>query len=429
MTPKSSPLRSAFNITVLVAALGYFVDIFDLLLFGIVRVPSLQSLGVAKAELLSIGGLIDNTQTIGLLLGGILWGVLGDKRGRLSVLFGSIALYSVANLANAFVETVPQYAVCRFFAGLGLAGELGAAITLVSEVVPKESRGYSTAIVAAVGVSGAVVANFVAKTLSWKGAYIVGGCLGLLLLVARISVAESGMFRQVAADGTSRGDFAMIFRSRERFFRYLRCIAIGVPLWFGVGILMKYSPEFAEYLKVTGPIKAGDAIAWCYAGLVLGDFGSGFLSQWMGSRRKVLAIFTGAAIVCVLVYLFSTGLSPRAFLAICFCCGLAFGYWAVFVTVAAEQFGTNLRATVTTTVPNFVRGSVTPMFLSFLWLKGHVSIIHAALIIGAVVFTLAFVSLAYMDETHGRDLDFLEGQEGKGPRRDAAATYTQSHGS
>jgi MFS transporter, putative metabolite:H+ symporter len=404
--------------TVLVAALGYFVDIFDLLLFGIVRVPSLQSLGVPKAELLSIGGLIDNTQTIGLLLGGILWGVLGDKRGRLSVLFGSIALYSVANLANAFVQTVPQYAVCRFFAGLGLAGELGAAITLVSEVVSKESRGYSTAIVAAIGVSGAVVANFVAKTLSWKGAYIVGGCLGLLLLVARISVAESGMFRQVAAKGTSRGDFGMLFRSWERFFRYLRCIAIGVPLWFGVGILMKYSPEFAEYLKVTGPIKAGDAIAWCYAGLVLGDFGSGFLSQWMASRKKVLAIFTSAAIVCVLVYLFSTGLSPRAFLTICFCCGLAFGYWAVFVTVAAEQFGTNLRATVTTTVPNFVRGSVTPMFLSFLWLKGHVTIIHAALIIGAVVFTLALVSLAYMDETHGRDLDFLEGQEGK---RDGAA--------
>jgi MFS transporter, putative metabolite:H+ symporter len=409
-----SRLRSALNLTVLVAALGYFVDIFDLLLFGIVRVPSLRALGVTESQLLEIGGLIDNTQTIGLLLGGILWGVLGDKRGRLSVLFGSIALYSLSNIANAFVGHMPGlsplawYGIWRFLAGLGLAGELGAAITLVSEVLPKESRGFGTAIVAAVGVSGAVVANLVAKKFNWQGAYLVGGGLGLMLLITRISVAESGMFHKTTESTVSRGDFRMLFQSRERFLRYLRCIAIGIPLWFGVGILMKFSPEFARALNVQGSVAAGDAIAYCYAGLVLGDFGSGFLSQALHSRKKVVGLFLGLSLLCILIYLFTSGLTRNQFMMVCFLCGVAFGYWAVFVTIAAEQFGTNLRATVATTTPNFVRGSVTPMFLSFLWLKGHVGVIRAALTVGLIVLALAFWSLAFMDETHGRDLDFVE---------------------
>jgi putative MFS transporter len=414
MTDKPS-FRSALNLTVLVAALGYFVDIFDLLLFGIVRRPSLMALGVSGPKLLEVGLIIDNTQTIGLLLGGLLWGILGDKRGRLSVLFGSIALYSVSNIANAYVEHMPGfspivwYGIWRFLAGLGLAGELGAAITLVSEVLPKEVRGFGTAIVAAVGVSGAVVANLVAKSFSWKMAYLVGGGLGLALLVTRISVAESGMFHRTSQETVRRGDFFMLFRDRERLLRYLRCVAIGVPLWFGVGILMKLSPEFAEALHVTGPVSAGDAIAWCYAGLVIGDFGSGFLSQMLHSRRKVVGLFLALSLVGILTYLFTPGLSPRAFLIICFFNGIAFGYWAVFVTVAAEQFGTNLRATVATTVPNFVRGSVTPMAATFVLLKGRLGIIHSALLVGLVVLGIAFWSLAYMEETHGRDLDFLEG--------------------
>jgi hypothetical protein len=416
MTQAPPSFRSVLNLTVLVAALGYFVDIFDLLLFGIVRKASLLSLGVPEADTLRIGILLHNTQVWGLLVGGILWGVLGDKRGRLSVLFGSIAMYSVANIANAFVDVMPGlsaiqwYAVWRFLAGLGLAGELGAAITLVGEVLPKEVRGYGTAVVAGVGVSGAVVANAVGKLMTWKMAYLVGGVLGLALLCLRIGVRESGMFHDMSQGETKRGDFLSLFTSWPRFLRYLRCILIGIPLWFGVGILMFYAPEFGKALGVTGPVTAGDAIAWCYTGLVIGDLGSGFLSQWLGSRKKVVGLFLTLTLLGVLAYLFIPNLSPRAFYWICFANGIAFGYWAVFVTVASEQFGTNLRATVTTTAPNFVRGAVSPMSLTFLWLATGCGwgVVKAALAVGLATLVFAYWSLAYMDETHGKDLDFLE---------------------
>src|SRR5678815_49497 len=136
------------RLAVIVAALGYFVDIYDLLIFGIVRADSLKSIGIAPDAQLGPTQLILNTQMIALLLGGILWGVLGDKRGRISVLFGSIILYSLANIANGFVHTVPQYAAARFLAGLGLAGELGGGITLVSESLDEKTRGHGTTIVA-----------------------------------------------------------------------------------------------------------------------------------------------------------------------------------------------------------------------------------------------------------------------------------------
>lgn len=427
MTSKPS-FRSVLTLTVLVAALGYFVDIFDLLLFGILRQKSLLALGIPLDQTLSKGILLHNLQVWGLVLGGVVWGILGDKRGRLSVLFGSIALYSVANIANAYIAHMPWlepfewYAVWRFVAGFGLAGELGAAITLVGETLPKEVRGYGTGIVAAVGVSGAVVANWVGKHLEWNHAYLVGGILGLALLGLRIGVAESGMFHQAQEQAVARGDFFSLFTSKERFLRALRCTLIAVPLWFAVGILMFYAPEFAKALGYMGPVTAGDAIAWCYAGLVVGDLGSGFLSQWLASRRKVLLICLVGTLAGILFNLSAKGLSPATFYAFCFAFGVPLGYWAVFVTATSEQFGTNLRATVTTSVPNFVRWSVSPMSLAFLWLakdqdvtllglhiKGlALGVIPAALAVGLTVTALAFWALSGLDETHGRDLDFME---------------------
>lgn len=427
MTAKPS-FRSALTLTVLVAALGYFVDIFDLLLFGILRQKSLLALGIPVEQTLTKGILLHNLQVWGLVLGGVVWGILGDKRGRLSVLFGSIALYSVANIANAYIAHLPGlspfqwYAVFRFIAGFGLAGELGAAITLVGETLPKEVRGYGTGIVAGVGVSGAVVANLVGKHMSWDHAYLVGGILGLMLLCLRIGVAESGMFHQAQEQAVARGDFFSLFTSRDRFFRALRCTLIAVPLWFSVGILMFYAPEFARALGYTGPVTAGDAIAWCYAGLVVGDLGSGFLSQWLASRKRVLLICLIGTLLGILFNLFAKGLSPSAFYAFCFAFGLPLGYWAVFVTATSEQFGTNLRATVTISVPNFVRWSVSPMSLAFLWLAKdqevhllgmhfvgrNLGVLTAALIVGLTVMAIAFWALSGLTETHGRDLDFME---------------------
>jgi putative MFS transporter len=401
--------KQAFNFTVLVASLGYFVDMYDLVLFGIVRIESLKSLGISGDDLATKGVFLLNMQMIGMLIGGIIWGILGDKRGRISVLFGSIALYSIANIANAFVTSVPAYAAARFFAGVGLAGELGAAITLVSEILKKESRGYGTTIVASVGLMGSVTAGFVGDYFSWKWAYIFGGLLGLVLLAMRAKMLESGMFRTVQTNAAiKKGDFLSLFTNRHRFFKYLRCILIGLPTWFVVGILIILSPEFSVLLGVKGVVSAGTSIMFAYSGLVAGDIFSGFSSQLMRSRKKIVLIFLIFTAVFVVTYLSSSGWSTSAFYALCFFLGISIGYWAVFVTIASEQFGTNLRATVTTSVPNFVRGGTVIITLSFEALKPHIGIINAAYIVGFATLIIAVISLYFMEETFHKDLDYLE---------------------
>jgi len=389
--------------------LGYFVDIYDLVLFSILRTDSLKGLGVAEGQLLHWGVHLLNWQMTGLLVGGIIWGILGDKRGRLSVLFGSILLYSLANIANAFVQTTEQYAVLRFIAGLGLAGELGAAITLVSEVLPKEIRGYGTAIVAGVGLSGAVFAGLVADFMSWRAAYFTGGSLGLLLLFARVSLAESGMFAETKSKaGTRRGDLTLLFANLKRTWRYIACILIGVPIWYCVGILVTFAPEIAKALGAIEPVSAGRGILFCYAGVALGDLGTGVLSQWIGSRKKVVAWAMGVEAVLTIVLLRSTGFTASYYYTLCFLLGLATGYWAVFVTMASEQFGTNLRATVTTTVPNFVRGSVVLLTILFQKFQPALGLPNSALLVGAIFFVLAVIALITLEETHSRDLNYLE---------------------
>ncbi|MCE1227370.1 MAG: MFS transporter, partial [Geobacteraceae bacterium] len=358
-SPQAAPgvIQAIFSLPVIVAALGYFVDIYDLVLFSIVRVPSLKALGLSGKELVDQGVFLLNMQMIGMLLGGILWGVLGDRKGRLKIMFGSIFLYSIANLANGFADSITAYAVLRFIAGVGLAGELGAGITLVSEVLHKSVRGYGTMIVASVGVSGAILANFIAKSFDWRNAFIIGGILGLCLLALRLGVVESGMFSSMKEqEQVSKGNFLSLFTSADRFGRFLHAILIGLPSWFVVGVLITFSPEFAKLLGVTGAISAGNAVMYCYLGLVAGDLLSGILSQLLKSRKKVVLLFLIITVVAVVVYFMAGGVSAEAFYGICGLLGFGIGYWAIFVTIAAEQFGTNLRATVATTVPNFVRG-------------------------------------------------------------------------
>jgi putative MFS transporter len=401
-------MRKILNTTVIVSALGYFVDIYDLLLFSIVRVPSLKSLNVPEEKILETGVHLLNWQMSGMLIGGIIWGVLGDKKGRLSVLFGSIFLYSIANFLNGLVSSVEAYAALRFFAGLGLAGELGAAITLVSEVLSKEARGYGTAIVAAVGILGAVCAALVGDYFDWRTAYFIGGGLGILLLVMRISMFESGMFTALKDQNVKKGDLLMLVGNRKRLLKYLACIAVGVPLWFVIGILITLSPELARELKVQGNILALKSVMYSYLGLAIGDIASGFLSQIIRSRKKVLYLFITITFLLVIFYVFSSELTVSQFYLLCLVLGFFTGYWAVFMTVAAEQFGTNLRATVTTTVPNFVRGAVVPMTLSFQFLKNYMSLQMSALIVGSITLALALLSSFYLSETHGKDLDYLE---------------------
>ena len=406
---KASRVQRVAGLAVLVAALGYFVDIYDLILFGIVRVKSLESLGVAEAQRMTTGLHLLNVQMIGLLIGGVMWGVIADKRGRLSVLFASIITYSVANIANGFVHTLGQYEVARFVAGIGLAGELGAGITLVSELMTRERRGWGTTLVASVGIVGGVVAGLVGGAVHWRTAYFIGGGLGIALLALRIGVVESGMFDQTRGrDGVRRGDFFHLFRTWRRALRYVAVIVVGMPIWYVVGILMTLAPELGKALGVTPVPTAGNALLFCYAGLAVGDLAAGVTSQLLRSRKRAIGIFMTMTIGALAFYFTQRGGSSRTFYVGCSLCGFATGYWAVFLASAAEQFGTNLRGTVATTAPNFVRGAVPLMTLAYKALAPGSGLVNAAIIVGIVVMAVAAAALVALPETFGRDLDFVE---------------------
>ena len=404
----AGPPKARVAMTVLVAALGYFVDIYDLVLFSIVRVESLLGIGIPSDRVLDAGVLLLNMQMGGMLVGGVIWGILGDRRGRLSVLFGSIAMYSVANVANGFVQSLPVYAALRLFAGIGLAGELGAGITLVSEVMGRETRGYGTALVAAVGILGAVVAALVGDFFPWRTAYFVGGGLGLGLLLLRVGLFESGLFENVRHTAARRGDFLSLLRRRDRAIKYLSIILIGVPIWYVVGILVTFSPEIGKAMGMVEAPQAGRAIMVTYIGLAVGDLASGFSSQLLKSRKRVVSIFLVLTAAGVTAYFTVAASSLATFYAVCGALGFATGYWAVFVTMASEQFGTNIRATATTTAPNFVRGAVVPLTSLFQLGKAWLGVVGSALAVGVATLVVAWLALRSLHETYGRDLDYVE---------------------
>ena len=421
MTLDSNTAKNTKNVIflVIVASLGYFVDIYDLLIFSIVRVKSLHDIGVSDADMRTKGEFIINMQMFGLLLGGILWGVIGDKYGRIKVLFGSILLYSLANFANGLVTTYNTYAAVRFIAGIGLAGELGAGITLVSETMSKEKRGYGTMIVAVVGLLGAAAAATVAQ-FGWRNAYFIGGGLGILLLLLRVGTFESGMFKQTEQSNVSKGNLAMLFTDRKRFVKYMCCILIGMPLWFVVGILITQSPEIGKELGAQQPLSAGTGIMYTYLGLSVGDMFAGLFAQLTKSRRLTMLVFQIMSVISVLVYLNAHGITQGQFIGICLFIGFFIGYWATFVTIASEQFGTNIRATVTTTVPNFVRGALIPItigyefFVKIFAARGYNnSIILSAYVMMGIVTIISLIALSQLKESFGKDLNYVEHTNGE----------------
>ena len=393
------------NLAVWVAALGYFVDIYDLLLFSIIRIPSLESIGISNNT--EAGLAILNVQMFGLLLGGIIWGVLGDKLGRTRVLFLSILLYSLANIANGFVQTLDQYTWLRFAAGLGLAGELGAGITLVSELLPKEKRGLGTSFVAGVGLTGAVAAYFIAHAFEWRISYFIGGGMGLLLLGLRVGVLESGLYQKtVKSAGISKGNFLKLFHSKERALRYFRCILIGLPTWFVIGILVSFSDKFGQALGLSSSIDPGKGILFAYAAIAIGDVLIGLLSQYLKSRKKALHVFYG--ITMVGMALFFTAQSTSMLYFACGVLGFGTGFWAIFVTIGAENFGTNLRATAATTIPNMVRGSLNGISALFLYLTAQTDYLAGGIWTGIIVMAITYWAISGLQETFGKDLDYLE---------------------
>jgi MFS transporter, putative metabolite:H+ symporter len=400
--------RKRMGLAVLAAALGYFVDAYDLILYNIVRVQSLQGIGVPEDALLRTGVDLLNAQLVGMLVGGVLWGVLGDRRGRRSVLFGSIFLYSAATFANGLIHTLPAYMVCRSLAGVGLAGELGAGVTLVAELLPRHARGYGTMIVAAVGVTGVVTASLVAGTFTWRTAYLIGGGLGILLLFLRIGVSESGLFAKTRERKVSRGNFFALFARWSTFKKYLSVVLVALPIWFIIGVLVTFSPELGRDMGLATPPQAGRAVLWYYLGLTLGDLTTGYLSQRFANRKRVMAVFLAITALVSAAYFVLGGHSLAAYYILCFALGWSSGYWAVFITMSAEQFGTNLRATVATTAPNFVRGATVLLTIAFRQLGPQIGMRNAAVLLAIVSLLIGALALRQLDETFGKDLDFVE---------------------
>lgn len=416
---------------IIIAALGYFVDIYDLVLFGVVKAESLATImpDADAAVRAATGKYLFNIQMLGMLLGGILWGILGDKKGRLKVLFGSILLYSVANILNAFVTDIPSYTMIRLLAGIGLAGELGAGITLISELMPKETRGYGTMIVVTFGALGAVAASLIGaegqavgalienisgwKPANWQVVYLIGGAMGLVLLLLRVGALESGFFEQMHQDNSiQKGNLKLIFGQKQNFIKYLHCISIGIPIWYTVGLLVMNSADnFGPWLGVYD-ISNGKAVMYCYLGLSAGDLLAGFLSQCWKSRKKVVQLylwFSLAMTLFFLVYLHNLNNSSATYYLMCFLLGTGTGYWAIFVTIAAEQFGTNIRSTAANTIPNFVRGSVNIVVLLFgLFIGMGINDGVSASVVGIIFIGLALYSLSQLHETFGKDLNYLE---------------------
>ena len=400
--------ESIFSLAVIVAALGYFVDIYDLLLFSIIRVPSLRSLGLNDQQIAHDGLFIINIQMLGLLIGGIFWGILGDKKGRLKVLYASIILYSLGNIANGFVQTVNQYAAIRFITGLGLAGELGAGITLVSELLPKNKRGIGTSLVAGIGLTGAVFAFFLKQNFEWRTCYFIGGGLGFLLLLLRVGVLESGMFKQIEHENVRKGDFFMFFRSGQRLKKYLVSIFIGLPTWYVIGILVTFSKEFGERMNMQGAVDPGKAIMFAYAAISIGDIAVGFVSQWFKSRKKALYLFYAITAIAIVWFFNLEGQPVGNLYAACALLGFGTGFWAIFVTIAAEQFGTNIRATAATTVPNMVRGALVLISLLFTSLQPSSGYVKSGWITGIVTMVIGTIAVLLTQETFHKDLNYIE---------------------
>jgi MFS family permease len=405
---KSQRSPGLFSLPVVVGALGFFVDVYDLLLFGIIRRPSLQAMGLSQDELFSQGENIISIQMTGLLVGGILWGVVGDKKGRLNVLFGSILLYSIANIANGFVQTIPQYIVLRFIAGVGLAGELGAGITLASEILPKEKRGIAASMIAGFGIFGAVTAFFVSQTFDWRICYFIGGTMGLLLLILRISVSESHIFSSVKSEPVKRGNFFMLFANKERAKRYIFCILIGTPTWYVIGVLVTFSDKFGEAFGIKG-VDPGKAIMFLYLAIAFGDFTVGWLSNWLRSRKKALFIFYGITSFFMLLFFLQNHGSPMTMYLICAGLGYGAGFTVVYITMSAEQFGTNLRATAAVSIPNMVRGMLPLIILLFKGLRNWTgSYATGGWITGVILMAISILAALQIKESFGKDLNFVE---------------------
>ncbi len=401
--------HKAITLGIIVSALGFFVDLYDIMALAAIGETSLKAIGVAAENIKNDINYLQSMQMLGMLIGGFLWGIIGDKYGRLKVLFGSIILYSFFTFLNAFVTGTGQYAACRFLAGLGLAGELGAGITLVSEQMKKEKRGLGPAIIAGFGVLGAIVAVFIGKYADWRTVYITGGVLGFLLLILRIGVVESGLFTIAKTSKISKGNFLIILRNWNYLKKFLCILLVGIPGWFVNGVMMQFSNYISSSMGMNPLPDKGKVIIYFFIALSLGDVLGGLVSQWLKSRKKSMYIFLSLHLLMLILF-FTIGKNSAQLYYIIFAgLGLSVGFVIQLFTLAAEQFGTNIRTLVTSSGLNLVRGWVIPLGALFAWMNDSLHIIEwkVAAIIAFSVAAVSFWALSQLDETFNNELEFV----------------------
>lgn len=402
------PSNRNIALAIIASALGFFVDLYDIIIVSVVRTKSLLAIGVPEAELMSKGVWLLNIQMIGMLIGGFIWGILGDKKGRLSVLFGSIILYSVATFANGFVKTYEMYLVLRFLAGIGLAGELGAGITLVSEQMPQKWRGIGPSIIGSFGMLGAIMGAYIGGKYSWEATYIIGGAIGFALLILRLGVLESGMYEQIKNSVTARGDLRIIFRDKIKLKKYISIFLLGFPAWYINGVIMTFTPEIAKAMKMTEIPAVSVVFTMYFLGFTFGDISCGFVSQFLKSRKQAITIYLASFGFFLALFFMFAKISVTLYYSFFFGLGVAAGYTIVLLTLAAEQFGTNIRSTVTTSSLNLIRASLIPQATAFTFLVPIIGTIQSAFVVGVFSLGISFWALRNLEETFHKNLDFVD---------------------
>ncbi|HLO43325.1 MAG TPA: MFS transporter [Leadbetterella sp.] len=393
---------------IIASALGFFVDLYDIMILSVVRKPSLLAMGVPEAELLSKGVWLINIQMVGMLLGGFIWGVIGDKMGRLSVLFGSIILYSTATFANAYAPNFEIYLLLRFLAGVGLAGELGAAITLVTEQMPQKFRGIGPAIIGGCGMLGAIFGAFIGGKYSWEFTYQLGGGLGFVLLILRLGVLESGLFNEMKGKTSNRGDLRLLFKNKDYIKKYISICVLGFPVWYVNGVVMTFTPEIAKAWGMNEIPSVSTVVIYYFIGLTFGDLTGGFVSQYFQSRKKAIRLYLSMYALAAVVFFVIGNTSTLIYNSLILFLGFCVGYSIVLLTLAAEQYGTNIRATVTTSSLNILRATVIPQTLLFEFLNPYIGTVNSAMVVGVIAILLAFWGLSNLEETFHKDLNYME---------------------
>ena len=408
MSQEETKISKTVVLAVVASSLGFFVDLYDIIIVSVVRQASLLSMGVPESELLSKGIWLLNLQMVGMLTGGFLWGILGDKKGRITVLFGSILLYSLATFACAYAQTYELYLLLRFIAGVGLAGELGAAITLTTEILPQKYRGIGPAVIASFGMLGAIFGSLIGGNFSWEFTYQLGGIMGFVLLFLRLGLLESGFYNRLKDMTAEKGNVLLLFRNKKLFKKYISVILMGFPGWFVNGVVMTFTPEIAKAMGMTTIPKVSIVFMVFFIGFTFGDFSCGMVSQWLKSRKKAIKIYLGSFAVLLALYFMIGKTSEMWYYGLFLLLGISAGYTIVLLTLAAEQTGTNLRSTATTSALNLLRASVIPQTIAFTYFNSVFGAYHAAIIVGVLSISIAAWAYTNLEETFHNNLDFVE---------------------